>query len=625
MGRERSIRHAIGSFRCVLLGVCALLCQCSTDVYAQDTVRTVRLYYGNSPAVRQEYQVALDDSTRLEGYYNEYFESGKPKTKGFYTNGKAIGTWQYFYESGMPKATGEWTGQEPSGVWTYFYENGAVSSKGTMQGGKKTGKWGYFYESGQMKYEGIFQEGMRQGVWEYFFEDGTAKATATYVNDTAYYQERTASKVLRAEGMLAGGRSFGRWNYYYPSGKLKATGTEANGLREGVWMQFFESGQVAGEGMYKRGKAAGEWTYYHENGSVAAQGMEIAGVKEGTWKLYLENGFLKSEVLYQKGTAPYEEFYENGKLKVRGRIEKGIHQGIWEYYYEDGVSEGKCIYRDGIGNFTGYYPNGSIKMEGQLRNGDKIGLWKLYDIRGQLEGYYIADVSNENTRSPLSADEQESDTYKPAMAKVPTGTRLTKKRPPLRYFYSTANEFRSIVVSSNPLSIFLDYAFIQVEYYMEQRLGYEVGYTYYRIPFFESRALAEQNRPYGQGFSIDLKQKFYSRKLSSGMVFFAHEPRYTRVLYRARYAPVASDPSNLSIADAMVQRFEYTVLLGYRIMRKTNQRGWVVDLFVGQSVGYRSIDKSWSNNAALDVIFNEVGNQGTIFPTRVGFTFGYAF
>jgi antitoxin component YwqK of YwqJK toxin-antitoxin module len=597
----------------------------SPSAVAQDTLRVIRLYHDKVPALRQEYQAYWHDTTKLHGFFTEYFENGKPKSKGTYRNGKAIGLWEYYYESGMPKATGEWNEQKPTGSWTYYFENGSVSSKGSMEAGNKTGSWYYFYESGQKKYEGIFEQGLRQGVWKYFYEDGTAKASATYDRDTASYQERSGDGTLLAEGMLSGGRSFGRWNYYYPSGKLKSTGTELNGRREGLWMRFFESGKLASEGMYKMGKTSGNWTYYHENGTVAAQGVELDGMKEGTWKLFLENGFLKSEVQYQQGTAPYEEFYENGKLKVKGKIVKGVHQGLWEYFYEDGTPEGKCIYRDGVGTFYGYYPNGALKTEGMLKNGDRMGMWKLYDSKGELEGYYIVDSEGETTRNTVSTEEQDADSFKPGITKATVSPRLGKKRPPLRYFYSTANEFRSIVISSNPLSIFLDYAFLQVEYYMEQRLGYELGYTYYRIPFFETRALAEQNRPYGQGFSIDFKQKFYSRKRSSGMLYFAHEPRYTRVQYSTRYSPSVSDPSVLAIADAIVQRYEYSILLGYRIMRKTDQRGLIVDLFVGQSAGYRSINRSWSNNAALDVIFNEIGSEGTIYPVRVGFNIGFAF
>lgn len=260
-----------------------------------------------------------------------------------------------------------------------------------------------------------------------------------------------------------------------------------------------------------------------------------------------------------------------------------------------------------------------------MNNGEKEGVWKLYDKEGTLSGYYVASAGGDNSRSPGENSDFSAEPVRQVQPKEPSGSRIRKKTAPLRFFYSSPNEFRAIVVLSNPLSVFLNFAPVSVEYYMEQRLGYEVGYGFIRNPFFERFSERGLELPYGNGFWTDIKQKFYLRKRQYGMLYFAHEARYTQVGYKAKYLVDQSNPQSLALARASVQRFEYTLLLGNRVMKKSDVPGLVLDLFLGIGLGYRIVDIPDSGQGRIQTIFAEL-DETRIFPSyRLGFNIGYAF
>ncbi len=588
-------------------------------------LRVLRIYYQDQPKLKEEIEVSPNDTTIYNGRYLEYFENGLIKTKGKYEQNEAVGLWEYYYESGQLKSSGYWSEDVSDGLWQHFYENGTASSSGMMSKGLKQGEWQYFYESGKIKQKGEFNKGIRSGPWSYFFEDGKLKAEVSYKLDTGLYTSFYAEGGKFSSGWLSGNKSFGLWSYYYQNGNLKATGEERNGKREGVWKEYYEDGSLASEGAYKEGTADGPWRYYYQGGALMAEGQERQGLKEGTWKLYHESGVVKSTVNYVNGSGAYEEYYESGKMKVKGAVIKGLYSGWWEFLYESGEVEGRCHYQEGKGEFVGYYEGGQLRMEGRLKNAEKEGVWKLYDKEGSLSGYYVASQDKDNSRNPGLNVDFSAEPIRQVQPKTPAGSRVKKKGTPLRFFYSSPNEFRAIVVLTNPLSIFLNTAPVSVEYYMEQRLGYEIGYAFIRNPFFERFSSRALELPYGNGFWADIKQKFYLPRRQYGMLYFAHEARYTQVGYKAKFLIDPLDPQSISLTRANVQRYEYTLMLGNRVMKKSDVQGFVIDLFLGIGLGYRVVTVPSFDNGRIQTIFAEL-DETRLFPSyRLGFNIGYAF
>ncbi len=81
------------------------------------------------------------------------------------------------------------------------------------------------------------------------------------------------------------------------SRKLSEDGTRW--IRQGLFTEYYESGQIASTGPYKDGLEHGHWIDYYENGQIAAEGEYAHGEERGTWLYYDENGNLEDEETFE--------------------------------------------------------------------------------------------------------------------------------------------------------------------------------------------------------------------------------------------------------------------------------------------------------------------------------------
>ena len=79
----------------------------------------------------------------------------------------------------------------------------------------------------------------------------------------------------------------GELHYRY-SRKMSPDGTKW--IRDGLYQEFYENGNVASEGLYHEGLEEGAWKDYHENGNLAAEGNYSKGKETGIWRYYDEEG-----------------------------------------------------------------------------------------------------------------------------------------------------------------------------------------------------------------------------------------------------------------------------------------------------------------------------------------------
>ena len=104
-------------------------------------------------------------------------------------------------------------------------------------------------------------------------------------------------------------------------------GSLKNGLREGSWEEYYNSGALFEKGDYKKGKRESSWVGYHENGQLWYKGDFKNGKQEGSW------------VNYSK----------NGQLEGKGDYKNGKREGSWVYYYDGSVNDqGTGTYKDGV-------------------------------------------------------------------------------------------------------------------------------------------------------------------------------------------------------------------------------------------------------------------------------------
>jgi antitoxin component YwqK of YwqJK toxin-antitoxin module len=122
------------------------------------------------------------------------------------------------------------------------------------------------------------------------------------------------------------------------------------GEKDGVWLFYYDSGQLHVKGSYIKGIRDGMWEWYEEDGKLSIKGLLVDGAKEGMWEYYHTNGKLKSKRFYKgglsEGIALY--YWQNGNLKSNGICKNDRRDGIWEFYDSDGDPLGREVYDKGI-------------------------------------------------------------------------------------------------------------------------------------------------------------------------------------------------------------------------------------------------------------------------------------
>jgi len=601
---------------------------CGNLLYAQRV--TVNTYFEEGDTrIKETFMVLESNRNMLDGKYMSFYQNGNTKSEGFYQNNDPTGFWNYYYEGGKLKMRGQLKGNSNYGLWKYYYENGQISMEGNIYNGKREGEWRFYFESGAKKSRGDFKKGEKAGIWNHFYEDGTLKAQAYHEDEVGFYKEFYNNGKVKVQGYNINGKSDSTWVYFYEDGGKQAEGKFNEGLRSGLWSYYYRNGIISASGYYDGGDKTGTWTYFHENGKKSSEGVEQKGRKEGNWRIYDNEGYMKGEGLFHSGSGEYKEFYENGNLKVIGEMKDGIHEGKWMYYYEGGSLEGEAEFVNGEGDYTGYYPNGKIKMRGKIKNGKNVGNWELYKEDGSVAGYYrpiyeedkpVFKVGDQTTAEVVQGDYKKPD-YK------------YKKRQS-RYFTPVINEYKGIIIATNPVAPILGTLPLSLEYYFQERMGYEIQFNIIRDPFFKSNSSIQPYELYERGFGIALRQKFYHPEMGIGSFYFANELRYTYVQHQFN----ALDSANLSTqgtyaVNCTEQLYEYSFLLGIRWMKlfgqtwnvKSKQSGITIDFFIGVGAGYRDFRKNYEDNLFYDKKFDDLRQGSFAISPRFGVNIGYVF
>lgn len=593
------------------------------NFFAAAQTLEVRTYFDDKKQfLKEEYQIDKRAPSQLNGFYRSYYPNGHLMIEGQYRRGVAAGPWRYYYQNGGIQMKGPMEGENQVGHWEYFYENQQKSMEGDIVDGKREGSWIFYYENGSKKSHGAFSKGERIGLWHYYYESGELKAKGLYEGDVSKYKEYYPSGKLKATGFKKNERSDSLWVYYYESSTKLGEGPYEDGLRSGEWTFYHENGNVSSRGMYVQGKRNGHWQYFYEDESLSSEGPEKDNKKDGYWKLYFEDGGLKGEGFFEAGEGVYTEYYNSGKLKMKGRMEDGVRQGEWLYYYEGGALEGKAFFVDDQGAFVGYYESGEVKMTGNIEGNKRVGTWTLYKEDGAIAGYYRTVYGSETF-------DFEGLAFQDTVAAADT---LSYQKPDYKfraneskYFTSRLNEFKGIIIGANPIAVAVGSFPFSVEHYIQERLGHELQLTLLRDPFFTKEANMPRYALYQRGFSAAFRQKFYQKDQELGMVYFAHELRYTQVDCRIRVPDDAALLSGISVLEEKSRAYEYSVLVGDRITKDAGATGITLDVFIGVGIGYRNYSAIDYPNEAIKKAFDEAPKSKISVPIRAGLTLGYIF
>ncbi|MEP0986450.1 hypothetical protein [Ekhidna sp.] len=581
-------------------------------------IQQVKNFYdADSTQISEVYHFSSLDST-LEGSYESFYLNGSLKAFGWYDKNLPDSVWSYYYENGRKKAEGKFKNGEPFGIWKYYYENGNIKSEGFLKGNSKEGAWKFYYENDGEKSNGNYFNNKKDGIWNYYYEDGSIKAQTIIENESGKYVEFYPSGTRRMEGQNVNEKSEGEWIYYYESGEIEAIGKFKKGLKSAEWEYFHKNGTLAAIGNYQKGERQGDWKYYHENGKISQSGSIINDKKDGYWKLFYPTGELLGEAQYDVGNGEFSEYYPSGNQKSKGTISEGKKSGKWYYYSDLGHLEGEANMNDGTGEYIGYYPDGTVKMKGLLQDDKRVGEWTLYNPDGSVAGTYHPIYESEKPifKTRVSSDQSEKESIdKPNYHPEKRG---------LRYFLPRVNEYKSFIIASNPFWLIDDQLPISIEYYIQERLGYELQFDMRRSPFFTADKDIGDYKIYRRGAQIHLRQKFYHSDSKFGMFYFGHEVNFKYQNNQVNHTDTLIIQQPRLFGNLVETSYGYGLLIGNRWMKDVGTSGFTIDVFLGAGISARSFQKQYETSQVLDNYFDQEIKSSVHFPIFFGINLGYA-
>jgi len=115
---------------------------------------------------------------------------------------------------------------------------------------------------------------------------------------------------------------------------LSSTGMVVNSLKEGVWLDYYITGDIYSETIFLKGERHGSSKIYYSSGKIWETGFYEEGFRDGLWNIYRKSGEIETQISYKRGLfhGPYKEFHKNGNLKYFVNILNGEVSGIETRY-----------------------------------------------------------------------------------------------------------------------------------------------------------------------------------------------------------------------------------------------------------------------------------------------------
>jgi antitoxin component YwqK of YwqJK toxin-antitoxin module len=326
--------------------------------------------YVDGVLVRQQRVNRLDKQNRRTGLWVELFASFSTRKEEFYSDGLLNGYLKEYDERGNLTKLEK-------------YVDGILQLNAREL--EKTKLQKEYYTNGRLKRTGsITKSGLAVGTYISYDSTGAISEAVQYENS-----------FMVARGLIdSSGKKQGLWQEFYFTGELKAEGAYLDNLKTATWVYFHQNKKTEQTGKYVRGKPVGTWRWFYENGALLREENYTNGKEDGfSFELDL-NGDTISRGEYIEAEREGNWFFLEGNQKHAGAFKEGKMDGFWKHTYEDGNISftGKFIQGEPDGKHQAYYPSGTLKWEGKYKAGKRDGDWHSYSTDGLI--YLTITYSN---------------------------------------------------------------------------------------------------------------------------------------------------------------------------------------------------------------------------------------
>lgn len=90
-----------------------------------------------------------------------------------------------------------------------------------------------------------------------------------------------SGNVVITRGEIIDGLREGRWLHYFDTGELRGINEYKNSLLNGLNEEYRRDGSKVFKGFFEKNKRSNYWHWYYDNGVIELEGAYIDGKKEG--------------------------------------------------------------------------------------------------------------------------------------------------------------------------------------------------------------------------------------------------------------------------------------------------------------------------------------------------------
>ena len=153
---------------------------------------------------------------------------------------------------------------------------------------------------------------------------------------------RRWSEIVRHDGPPI---AHGRDEAWFTDGQPRYDRSFDQGEPTGHWRSWYASGGLRSDYAFSGEGLPTEQRFFHENGETSAVGPARDGIREGVWEFFFDTGRIRKRVTYRGGEphGPCTLWHPQGGLRSRGNYANGERVGEWEHWpivvAEDMVAE----------------------------------------------------------------------------------------------------------------------------------------------------------------------------------------------------------------------------------------------------------------------------------------------
>lgn len=320
------------------------------------------------------------------------------------------GNWKEFYSGGTIKKEVDYRDNKINGYIKEYDKKGNLINAEKYTFGKKINNpkefasvemYREYYDDGTLKYEGPYVQGYPVGTHYHYKTVFRCDSTLIPRDDTSsvYIKKQVCKNKPLPDSAFIYDNNFlaekgpidslrkrqGIWEEYYNSGELKGKGKYKNDVKTDEWIYYYPDGKIEQQGKYTSGKPDVQWIWYYPNGNILREENYIKGKREGALKDYTEDGKILTSGIYIDDKKEGWWIYEIPNYKVIGKYTDGKPDSTWiSYYMPSGKIrfKGNFLNGDADGIHYWYYETGNKMMYGPFQGGLKNGEWKFFDETG---------------------------------------------------------------------------------------------------------------------------------------------------------------------------------------------------------------------------------------------------